>query len=290
MGYGQYQKIPCGQCIECRLSYSRQWAHRIMMEAKYHKHNWFVTLTYNEENLPRTERLDMESGEVISGNSLRIKDIQKYHKRLRRRHPNDGIRFFTTGEYGDRTERAHYHEALFGAELSDLKQISVGKQGQAIYQSEDLANIWGQGQITIEELCWDNAAYIARYMVKKQKGEAGKLEYDLKGRKAPFSCMSTKPGIGYQYFVDHAKDMYLTDSITLPKAGGGHITERIPRYFDKKMAESEPEQMQSRKEQRERRAETMDRLKQEQTSMNSWEIMQATETVERQKIHEREVH
>ena len=38
--------VPCGQCIGCRLDYSREWANRCLLEATYHDSNYFVTLTY----------------------------------------------------------------------------------------------------------------------------------------------------------------------------------------------------------------------------------------------------
>lgn len=41
----EYIDIPCGQCIECRLAYSRQWATRMMLEAQDHKGCYFLTLT-----------------------------------------------------------------------------------------------------------------------------------------------------------------------------------------------------------------------------------------------------
>ena len=47
----------CGRCIGCRLEYSRQWAVRCIHEAKMHKHNEFITLTYSEENIPNGQTL-----------------------------------------------------------------------------------------------------------------------------------------------------------------------------------------------------------------------------------------
>ena len=44
--------IPCGQCIGCRLEKARQWAIRCVHESKMWEHNSFVTLTYNDFNLP----------------------------------------------------------------------------------------------------------------------------------------------------------------------------------------------------------------------------------------------
>ena len=39
--------IKCGQCMECRLAYSREWAIRISNEAQMHERNSFLTLTYS---------------------------------------------------------------------------------------------------------------------------------------------------------------------------------------------------------------------------------------------------
>lgn len=63
-------KLPCGQCIGCRLDRSRQWAMRCVHEASLHDDNCFITLTYNDENIPFDA-------------SLRHRDYQLFMKRLR---------------------------------------------------------------------------------------------------------------------------------------------------------------------------------------------------------------
>ena len=60
-------KIPCGQCVGCRLEYSRQWAVRCCHESSLHIFNCFITQTqsgiivikvqYNGEHLLVNERL-----------------------------------------------------------------------------------------------------------------------------------------------------------------------------------------------------------------------------------------
>ena len=46
-------RIPCRSCVECVLGYSNQWATRVAAEASCHSENCFITLTYNDENLPK---------------------------------------------------------------------------------------------------------------------------------------------------------------------------------------------------------------------------------------------
>lgn len=45
--------LACGQCLECRCQYAQQWANRIMLEAQYHDESYMLTLTYDDEHVPR---------------------------------------------------------------------------------------------------------------------------------------------------------------------------------------------------------------------------------------------
>lgn len=124
----QYQKIPCGKCIGCRLDYSRQWATRCMLESKDYQQNWFITLTYDEENKPLMmwgvdeDGLIYEPQEDWNG-TLNPKDLTKFIKDLRRYwkyHFNeDNIRFYACGEYGGQTKRPHYHAIIFNLNLKE---------------------------------------------------------------------------------------------------------------------------------------------------------------------------
>ena len=89
-------QVPCGKCLECRIQHARAWADRCVVEAKQYDDNYFVTLTYDDAHLP-------------AKNSLVPDDLQKFMKRLRKHFPNNKIRFFACGEYGDTSWRPHYH-------------------------------------------------------------------------------------------------------------------------------------------------------------------------------------
>jgi len=82
--------LPCGGCIGCRIRKREEWATRIYCEAKMHKENYFVTLTYDDTHLP-----------VDCG--LNYRDIELFHKRLRK--AVGPFRFFVTGEYGEQNKR-----------------------------------------------------------------------------------------------------------------------------------------------------------------------------------------
>lgn len=75
-------KLPCGACVGCRLERARQWAMRCMDEASLHKENSFITLTFNDANLPMNRSLD-------------VGIFQKFMKRLRKEVAPLRLRFFT---------------------------------------------------------------------------------------------------------------------------------------------------------------------------------------------------
>ena len=86
-------QIPCGKCIECRLSYAREWAVRCMFELKTSSSAYFITLTYSDMMAPRSYVSDPDTGEALPVLSLRKKDFQLFMKRLRKAFPSSNIRY-----------------------------------------------------------------------------------------------------------------------------------------------------------------------------------------------------
>lgn len=88
------------------------------MELPYHENAWFLTLTYDNENIPYRMTWDEGTGEVLVENySLNYEDMKAFWKRLRRYleyHELDKgkLMYFQCGEYGgkhtDRTTMRSY--------------------------------------------------------------------------------------------------------------------------------------------------------------------------------------
>ena len=164
----------CGQCLPCRINLRRIWSSRIMLEASLHGDNGFLTLTYDDDHLP-------------SGASLDPRGLQKFWKRLRKKLPTGSLRFYAVGEYGDQTDRPHYHAALFG--FSCAGKIQRLETGLRCFceRCELVREAWQQGNITVDELNDTTAAYIAGYVVKKMTSHD---DSRLNGRHPEFSRMS----------------------------------------------------------------------------------------------------
>lgn len=230
-------QIPCGQCIGCRLEYSRQWALRCVHESQMHQENSFITLTYNNENLPEDF-------------SVCKKELQKFFKRLRK---NTGIkiRYFACGEYGDKNGRPHYHALIFGYDFPD-KVLHTKSNDHLLYTSAILDKCWQKkGWALIGDMSFESAAYVARYQLKKFTGSEEEVNRyyqvldeetgEIIDRSPEFCLMSRRPGIGSTWF-----DKYRTDTdkdfVTL-----NGVKMSLPRFYDDLLEASDPAEFKERK-------------------------------------------
>lgn len=242
-------QVPCGQCIGCRLEYSRQWAMRCVLEAKQWEHNYFVTLTYDDAHLTMNEHhvVDEDTGEVIDSEyvpTLVPNELSAFVKRLRevmrREYDKTYIRFFGCGEYGDESRRPHFHIILFNCPLPDLQFYSA-HEGYVYYKSAIIDRCWEQrGMTLISDFSFDTARYVAKYMLKKHKG-LDRDFYDLNGIAPEFTRCSRRPGIGREYYEAHKEDIYKYDSLVFPGGYGKVVRSTPPKYFDRLFGEEDAE-------------------------------------------------
>lgn len=266
-------RIPCGQCIGCRLEYSKNWATRCVLEAKETPNNYFITLTYDDEHLPIPKyMINQETGEIINNPGTWtgclepehmtkfIKDLRRYYKY----HENhDGIRFFYCGEYGEQLQRPHYHAILFNLPLKkeDLKYKFTNDEYQPIYECEKLQKIWGRGLIVIGEVSFSSCAYVARYVTKKKNGHKAKEEYLNNGQIPEFVRMSRKPGIARNYYEENKADLYKTDIIYQSTCKGNILKVKPPKYYDKLYDLDDHDNMEIIKDKRKKQAEMAEKVK-----------------------------
>lgn len=168
--------FPCGQCLPCRLNRRRLWTHRIILEAMKHEKNCFPTLTYSDESLP-------------PGGNLFPRHLVLFIKSLREAIRPNKLRYYAVGEYGDQTQRPHYHLAVFG----------LGPDSADLMQT-----YWPHGHIFMGELSLESAQYISGYVTKKMTAPDDPRLY---GRYPEFARMSRKPGIGAGA-IDELKDFF----------------------------------------------------------------------------------
>lgn len=254
--------LACGQCIGCRLERSRQWAIRCMHESRMHKRNAFITLTYDDANIP-------------PGGTLEYRDFQLFMKRLRERErkksksawqesgidnrqhekittyhigrygatPHAPMSFYMCGEYGERTRRPHYHACLFGYDFEDRKHWRTTPAKAKLYTSQLLNELWGKGHTTIGDVTFESAAYVARYIMKKITGPNASASYEKMDPETgeiikiepEFTHMSLKNPIGKRWLKKYATDAYPEGRIIIRNQQS-----RTPRYYDREYKKMDP--------------------------------------------------
>ncbi len=230
--------VPCSSCIGCRTDRRKEWAARIMHEASQNDYNSFLTLTYNDEQLP-------------SDNSLVKSHHQNFMKRLRQRFPKNTLKYYMCGEYGDKTTRPHYHSCLFGMAFPD-EILWSHNHGLPLYTSEVLEDTWTHGHAKIGALDHAAAEYVSGYVLKKITGTQADdhyRRYDDYGipywLQEEYNAMSK--GIGQKWFNKYWRDVYPSDEMPIPGVG---IIRSPPRYYEKLMEGIDKQVMQEVKNER----------------------------------------
>lgn len=295
--------IPCGCCSGCVIDYSKQWAARCLLEAKQHEHNYFVTLTYNDVHLPSTAFVDPSSGEFIETQLVK-KDFQDFMKRLREilrtEYDIDGVRFLACGEYGSKNGRPHYHVCLLGmpdltAEL-ELWQI---RDGTRLYRSKTIERAWTDprkyhrgepmGFVTVGEVTWQSACYVARYVMKKVKNHVKRVDreewidyrkrmnanfpdpdrpdVDFDFRQEEFLLMSRRPGLARAYYDEHKNAILESGNVVIPLGEDAKII-KAPKYFDYLYDIEDPDAMEAIKLRRVELAKEAELRRTEATGMD----------------------
>ena len=189
--------LPCGGCLGCRTANAKAWALRCQLELNDHANALVATLTYDDEHVPPT---------------LRIRDTQLYHKRLRQQLARKGrgstttepirLRHFTSGEYGEENGRPHYHTILYGPGERQRELVSeCWREERGKGKGKPL------GYVHIDTVTPAAIAYVAGYVAKKlnYKRDGPKYVEDVDPETGevietpwqhPFTIMSRNPGIG----------------------------------------------------------------------------------------------
>lgn len=266
-------RLPCGQCVGCRLDHSLDWAVRCMNEAQLHSDNCFITLTYDDVHLPDRRSLDH-------------RDFQLFMKKLRRKFSGQKIKYLQCGEYGeecyfcglnrrdcgDRGQfqegshsfksvigRPHFHALLFGVDFSDRVPVGKSPSGFTFDGSACLSELWKKGFVSVGPVTFESAAYVARYSMKKVTGRHKEEVDDITGLRhyervdsetgevsevvPEYITMSrggrTGKGLAQAWYDRFKSDVYPHDYVVVK----GGIKRPPPRYYDDKYELENPVDM-----------------------------------------------
>lgn len=192
--------VPCGKCYSCKHTKVNDWAVRMQMEARKYKDNCsFVTLTYNDESLPKDGLLSK-------------RDYQLFLKRLRKQlnnHYGIKFRYFMCGEYGEKFARPHYHFIFFGV---STKFVDI------------IEKCWSMGFVKVLPVDFKCCKYVAKYCCKS----LAKYKYDLDTGEvhSEFVNMSRRGAIGKDYLMENYVNLYLDKGVKI-----GSFKYALPRLY-----------------------------------------------------------
>lgn len=197
--------VPCGKCAACLQNRRSAWSFRLNEELKASSFSSFITLTYDDENLPNPPFLQRH-------------DLTLFLKRLREHQvrkvilPHSGekvskIKYYAVGEYGGRFGRPHYHIILFNCS-----------------PRIDIQKIWNKGMVHVGKVTSASIHYVTGYVIN----DSDELEIPKNVRE--FSVMSKNLGISYlNNYLWNKKE--LRDYVI---SKSGH-RQNLPRYYRDKI-------------------------------------------------------
>lgn len=183
-----------------------------MHESYYHTKNIFLTITYQDDHLPPNLEINKP-------------ELQNYIKRLRKHIGDEKIRYYAVGEYGDKSQRPHYHLIVFGLGLEDHKLKSSGESGYHILASPAI-KAWKKGYVYGGSVTPDSTLYVAGYIQKKLYGQMAKED----GRQQPFALMSNALG---KSWLDKNEEQ-LRRNLHITFHGKPY---KVPKYYVRKLDE-----------------------------------------------------
>ena len=140
--------VPCGQCANCLKSKGNAWSLRLQLEYNYltpsqKSNSYFVTLTLSDHYINEDKSLL----------------IRRFLERVRKHH-GVSVRHWIISEYGERTNRFHYHGLFF-----DIP-----------FHRTNLLKLWQYGHIVIKSITPRRITYITQYVNKNLKNSRFPLE------------------------------------------------------------------------------------------------------------------
>lgn len=226
---GKRIPVPCGKCMACLQKKRSHWSFRIEQEFKRCSSAFFITLTYDDEKIPRIRD---KTGFYI--NTLSKIDVQLFLKRLRAdldklrekyqlvsgMSQNEckvpKIRYYAVGEYGSITNRPHYHIIIF-----NLPNLPRGSNGNNDKLHDIIYDNWKKGHIKIGSVTPASIAYVTKYLITASDNYA-------EGQMKPFNLMSRKPGLGIDY-IEEKKEWHLKTKNNYTIKNENKIS--LPRYY-----------------------------------------------------------
>jgi len=261
-------RVPCGKCLPCKKKRVNQWSFRLMQEQKKSYSSYFVTLTYNTDFVPLTQRGKMTLVKTTE-QSDKLAELQYSEKLERKKVGTKTIKYFKSGaENYDISAQAfikrlrYYQEERSKNGKIDLEQFRrarnttsglytenkikyylAGEYGSKrfrphlhiilfnVMSCDDIRSAWTYGTVWIDDVNQNTVDYTLKYICKPP-------EQKPKGFDGipEFSLMSK--GLGKNYLTHDTANFHKKEYNNFVSNGKG-VKIPTPRYYTQKILSKE---------------------------------------------------
>lgn len=207
--------VPCGKCLSCLKNKARDLMVRAFHEAKMHEHNSFITLTVDDDYID----------EVFPGRSLCHRPFQLFFKRLRKA-SSKPLRYLMCAEYGEHTERPHYHVIVFGLSPDERRPVAIVKTDPLLgtdrtlytgfYDSQLIKDAWPYGNVFVGSVTPGSIAYCTGYTLKSFVLGRDAAWYKSRGLMPEYIKWSRRPGLGSAWLCQNIGDCWKHEDLFEP--------------------------------------------------------------------------
>lgn len=179
--------VPCGRCPRCRKNRQREWTFRLKAERDVSDFTLWLTLTIAPDYMDYAGDVAVLSKDKPRHflEALRL----KYRNRIRFKH-------FVASEYGDHTDRPHFHALLFGklTQSHTLGDVVRLKNDVTQFICGEKSTAWPYGFVLCKPVHANVFAYITNYINKPEL-----LDPEHPHPVRPFTCISQGIGIDFMH-------------------------------------------------------------------------------------------
>lgn len=213
----KYQEcaVPCGKCLSCLKNKARDLMVRAFHEAKMHDASSFITLTVDDEHIDA----------VFPHHSLTHRPFQLFFKRLRKASKKQ-LRYLMCAEYGEHTERPHYHVIIFGLSPDERRPVAIVKSDPLLgtdrtlysgfYDSKLIKDAWPYGNVFVGSVTPGSIAYCTGYTLKSFVLGRDAKWYKAHGLAPEYIKWSRRPGLGVDWLSSYVGDCWRREDLFEP--------------------------------------------------------------------------
>ena len=210
-------EVSCGKCLNCLENKKKEKAIRLVHEMNNYKFKTFITITMDEIRATRNKAGMTE----VSKKDLKsyIRKLQYYDKEYLKISNEKRMKYVACAEYGELTERAHYHLVILHNTFLQFKMKSCWKRGHVRIEAiKDVRALYYTVGYTDKK---QQDYFKDKYKRQKEEREAGFL-IASRGNGAEWikEAIATKKVNKHQYFIESMQ--------------GKH---KLPNYYKTKIKE-----------------------------------------------------